>query len=227
VGPVIDASLYWIDEPAEVGFRRVCDYLLSRGLELVRGDADAEQASFITSSQPASRSQRPRVSRAAPSRIGVFYGWTSSEARERGDHSPIDISWADTTLPDMPAHELQRLGLRDYHFFTHLCRSLNPLYAELAGENSTICAYDVLHWSRPYTPATLYCRDELLGDDASTFWSTYVYSESLGEGTYGTDDMFWNPRRKGTRLLGSSPPERGKLFRAAVHRAYRAQFGKQ
>src|SRR5512146_342533 len=80
-------------------------------------------------------------------------------------------------------------------FFTDLCRSLNPLYAELAGENATECAYDVLHGRRPYAPATLYCRDVLLGDDASAFWSTYVYSESLAEGTYGTALTLCNPRR--------------------------------
>jgi hypothetical protein len=227
MSPVIDASLYWMDEPTEVSFLRVCDYLLSRGLEPARSYVDAEQAYFITSSQRVPRSQKPRVSRAAPSKIGVLNTWISSVARERGDHSPIGIFWGDATLPDTPAYELQQAGLRDYHFFTNLCRNLNPLYAELAGENSTLCAYDVLHWRRPYAPTTLYCRDALLSQDAPEFWSTYVYSEALGEGTYGTDLMFWNPRRKGTRLLGSSPPERGKLFRAAVHRAYRAHFGKQ
>lgn len=226
MGPDIDASLYWIDEPADVSFRRVCDYLLSRGLEPVREYVSAEEAYFITSSKRVPRSQRPGASRATPSRIYVRCSWISSEARERGDHGPIDISWGDATLPDTPAHEVQQSGLRDYHFFTNLCRSLTPLYAELAGESATLCAYDVLHWGRLYVPATLYCCDALLGEDAPPFWSTYVYSETLGEGTYGTDLMFWNPRRKGTRLLGPSPPVRGKLFHAAVHRAYRAHFGK-
>jgi hypothetical protein len=155
-----------------------------------------------------------------------MYSWISSEARERGDHPAIDIYWGDDTLPSTPAYELQQVGLRDYHFFIDLCRCLNPLYAELGGETATLCAYDILHWRRPYAPATFYCRNALLGEETLAFWSTYAYLESLGEGTYGTDLLFWNPRRKGERLLGSSPPERGEIFHAAVHRAYRAHFGK-
>jgi len=177
MGPVIDASLYWIDEPAEIGFGRVCDYCVARGLESRFDYAGKEHAAFVTSSRRVPPSEKSRASRTPLPKIGVTYNWISPEARERGDHPSIGAYWDDDTLPDTPPNERQQQGLREYHFFTDLCRTLNPQYAELASEHDVHCAYDISHARRQYVPITMYCRNALLGNQAPAFWSTYAYSE--------------------------------------------------
>jgi hypothetical protein len=227
-GPNIDASLYWIDEDAELSFRRVCAYLIERGMEQTDADVEAGRADFKTASQRHRASTRPAHSRTVPGRLFVMYDPISDDARTAGDHPAIEVSWTDVTqgLPDTPKHVLQNSGLRDYHFFVDLCRSLNPLYASLSVERFVDCAYDIMHDPKLGADYTFFCRDAFLGDDRDAFWSTYAYTEPVGEGIYGADYMYWNPRRRGVPLIHTYPESRRLLFRTAVKRAYRARFGK-
>jgi hypothetical protein len=223
--PNTDASLYWLTANADVSFQRICDYLTKQGMAADRSWNDVLKAHFTKSSGRARKNQARAHGVTLPRRISVMPGPISEEDRAFGDHPTLTLSWdeAGSDLPDAPEHVLWQLGSRDYRVFLDICRHLSPLYASLSVEGWVDCAYDAVHGSvRP--PSTLYCHNNLLGDDSEAFWSTYAYIEAVGDGTYGTDYLYWNPRRKGLRLIQSHPKQRNELFRAAVKRMYRMQF---
>jgi hypothetical protein len=239
MGPNIDASLYWLAEDAEFSFTRVCQYLLARGLatsdDIVATADDvvaSRGASFITASQG-----RPKVRKSKthspPGRLGVYYSPISADAAEHGDHPAIELSWEDFEIAVRPGRVdyLPRWGIRDYRFFTHLCAQLSPLYANLTGEDWVPCAYDALHGSYPPRLDTFFCQDALLGADSAAFWATYAYTEQVGSATYGTDYLWWSPRkwtagRESVAVPRASQEARKTLFLAALKHAYRDHWGK-
>jgi hypothetical protein len=222
--PNIDISRYWLTENVDVSFQRVCDYLTKQGMVMDRSQNGMLLASFSKSSGRARKAQARAHGASLPGLV-VMLDPISEEARAFGDHPAIELSWDDAgnDLPDVPEHVLRQSGNRDYRIFLDVCRYLSPLYASLSAEGFVECAYDVVH-GNARSPSTLYCHNALLGNDLEAFWSTYAYVEAIGEGTYGTDHLYWNPRRKGSRLIQGYQKQRNELFRAAVKRVYRMQF---
>ncbi len=220
----MDASLYWLDEDAATSFVRVCDFLIAHGMETTSEEIDTKGQGFIAGRHKRKGGKQGQRSVLPLGRVHVGYEPISDVARARGDHPAIEVAWPSYAdlHPDMPEHEVERIGLQEYRFFTALCAELQPLYASMAGAGMLDCAYDMLHDERAGPSATFYCADALFGDAAAAFWASYAYSKLVGAGTYGTDLAFWNPRRRGVRLLGSSPSVRATIFLPALRLAYRS-----
>lgn len=229
----VDASLYWLDESAELSFSRVCQYLTSRGLATTDDISATHTETFITASQGRPKERRAR-SRSAPGRLWVAHSPISDEAKANGDHPPIEVYWADQAdqHPDERTRDLTLWGKRDYRFFADMCIHLSPLYANLTGEGWVSCAYDMLHGDVSLSYGAFFCQDALLGADAAAFWATYAYIERAGMGTYGTDYLPWSPRkwsagRESVAIPQSSQKTREALFLAALKRAYRGYRSKK
>lgn len=225
----LNASLYWIDEPADVSFGRVYEYLVGRGYEADRDHTGAERVHLVRVGQGRDKGagRRERASEKTPYGILVYYDWISKDARAHGDHPAIDIDWGSGVVdaPDAAEHEEKQAALRDYRFFLDVCKALCPLYAQLAVYDFVPCAYDVLH-GKSGTPGSLYASDRLLAGEGARFWRTYAYTEPVGEGTYGTDWLLWSPRRGMAQPVSKGDAAtRREVWREAVHRAWRAQHG--
>jgi hypothetical protein len=225
--PNVDASLYWLDEYAELSFSRVCQYLMTRGLETADDIPATHTEAFITASQGRPKERRAK-SRSAPGRLWVVHSPISDQAVAHGDHPAIEITWADQAdqHSDERAKYLTLMGKRDYRFFVDLCENLSPLYANLTGEGWASCAYDALHGDLNLIGHTFFCQDALLGGDAPAFWATYAYTERVGTGRYGTDYLPWSPRKwsadnRVIKTPSSTLTLRTTLLLPALKRVYR------
>jgi hypothetical protein len=228
--PNLEAGLYWRQEDPQLSFRRVCQLLIQQGMTtadcgafaapedtllalLEQPESDIRAASFITSSKNRSRA---RPTHRPPSKLIVSYGLLSDAATGRGDHPAIQVAWGGSSFfgpVGYSGKDASVKGLQAYHFFTHLCAELDPLYAALQAEMEVPCLYDFLHphKAKSYSHLPLsefYFREGVLGDAEETFWRMYAYSERLPHGTYGSDYPLMNPRR---RSLGGDAAYRNRV----------------